>query len=118
MLTFYAEFKRQSSLRLASKEKRLRWIQEHRHWIEEDWNKVIRTDKPKCEGLGSQRRTFVKNSLNERMLEECMSDGCFGGGKVGDFCRVKMILKKQGNHSILLPHAILGGWCLIGAKFP
>ena len=43
--------------------------------------------------------------------------GCFGGGKVGDFYRVKGILKKEGYHSILQRHAIPYGRRLIGANF-
>ena len=43
--------------------------------------------------------------------------GCFGGGKVGDFYRVKGILKKEGYHFILQRHAIPCGRCLIGANF-
>ena len=43
--------------------------------------------------------------------------GCFGGCKVGDFYRVKGILKREGDHSILQHHAIPCGRRLIGANF-
>ena len=43
--------------------------------------------------------------------------GCFGAGKVGDLYKVKGILNKEGNHSILQCHAIPCGQRLIGANF-
>ena len=43
-------------LRLANKRKRLIWAKEHRHWTEEDWNKVLWTDESKFEVFGSHRR--------------------------------------------------------------
>ena len=55
--------------KLASKQKRLRGAKEHRHWTEEDWKKVLWTDKSKFEVFGSQRRTFVRCRKNEKMLE-------------------------------------------------
>ena len=84
--------------------------------------------KTKFEVFGSQR-TFVRRRKNEKIPEECLTPsvkhgggnvmvwGCFGGGKVGDFYRVKGILKKEGYHSILQRHAIPYGRRLIGANF-
>jgi hypothetical protein len=105
-------------LRLAYKNKRLRWATEHRHWTEEDWKKVLWTNESKFELFESQRRTFVIRRKIEKMLEECLTPsvkhgggnvmvwGCFGGGKVGDLYRVKGILKKEGYHSIFQRHDI------------
>jgi hypothetical protein len=36
--------KKKPYLRLANQKKRLRWANEHRHWTEEDWKKVLWTD--------------------------------------------------------------------------
>ncbi|CDQ85386.1 unnamed protein product [Oncorhynchus mykiss] len=120
--------KKKTCLRLANKNKRLRWAKEHSHWTEEDWKKVLWTDESKFEVFGSQR-TFVRRRKNEKMLEECLTPsvkhgggnvmvwGCFGGGKVGDLYRVKGIMKKEGYHSILQHHAIPCGQSLIGANF-
>ena len=41
--------KKRPYLRLANKRKRLRLAKENRHWTEEDWKKVLWTDKSKCE---------------------------------------------------------------------
>ena len=55
----------------------------------------------------------MRHRPNELILEECLTLsvkhaggndmvwGRFGGGQVGDFHRVKRILKKEGYHSIL-----------------
>ena len=37
--------KKKPYLRLANKRKRLGWTKEYRHWTEEDWKKVLWTDK-------------------------------------------------------------------------
>ena len=71
--------KKKPNLRLANKKKRLRWAKEHRHWTEEDWKKVLLTDKSKFEVFGSQRGTFVRRRKNEKMLE-CLTPS--GGGNV------------------------------------
>jgi hypothetical protein len=34
--------------------------QKNRHWTQEDWKKVLWTDKSKFEVFGSQRKTFVR----------------------------------------------------------
>ena len=121
--------KKKPYLRLANKRKRLRWAKEHRHWTEEDWKKVLWTDKSKFEVFGSHRRKFVRRRTSENMLKECLTPsvkhgggnvmvwGCFGAGKVGDLYKEKGILNKEGYHSILQCHAIPCGQHLIGANF-
>ena len=37
--------KKKTYLRLANEKKRIRWAKDQRHWTEEDWKKVLRTDK-------------------------------------------------------------------------
>ena len=54
------------------------------------------------------------SSMEEVMWLVC---GCFDAGKVGDLCKVKGILNKEGYHSILQCHAIPCGQRLIGANF-
>ena len=56
--------KKKPYLRLANKKKALRWAKEHRYWTEEDWKKVLWTDKSKFEVFGSHRRTFVRRIKN------------------------------------------------------
>jgi hypothetical protein len=65
--------KKKPYLTLANKNKRFRWAKEHRHWTEEDWKKVLLTDKSKFEVFGSQRRPLVRGIKNEKMLEECLT---------------------------------------------
>ena len=101
--------KKKPYLRRANKRKWLRWAKEHRHWTEEDWKKMLWTDKSKFEVFGSHRRTFVRRR-SEKMLEECLTPsvkhgwgnvmvwGCFGADKVGDLYKLKGILNKEGYH--------------------
>lgn len=114
MLSFLLKFsKKKTYLRLANKNKRLRWAKEHRHWTLEYWKKVLWTDESKFEIFGSNRRTFVRRRTNEKMLEQCilssvkhgggstMDWGCFRGGKIGDLYRVEKTLRKESYHEIL-----------------
>ena len=59
--------KKKPYLRLTNKNKTLRWAKEHRHWTEEDWKKVLWTDKSKFEVFRSQRRTLVRCRKNEKI---------------------------------------------------
>ena len=110
--------KKKPNLRLANKRKILRRAKEHRLWTEEDWKKVLWTDKSKFEEFWSHKRTFVRRRTNEKMLEECLTPSVkYGAGKVRDLYKVKGILNKEGYHSILQCHAIPCGQRLIGANF-
>ncbi|KAL7844322.1 hypothetical protein SRHO_G00228610 [Serrasalmus rhombeus] len=71
--------KKKPYLRLANKRKRLIWAKEHRHWTEEDWKKVLWTDKSKFEVFGSHR-TFVRCRTTEKMLGECLTPSVKHGG--------------------------------------
>ena len=51
---------------MVNKNKRLRWAKENRHWTEEYWKKVLRTDESKFEVFGLQRRTFVRRRKNKK----------------------------------------------------
>ena len=57
--------KKKPYLRLANKNKRLRWAKEHRHWTEEDCKKVLWTDKSKFEVFVPQRRTFMRRTVEK-----------------------------------------------------
>src|SRR4029434_2663294 len=46
-----------------NKKKRLICAKEHRHWTEEDWKKVLWTDKSKFEVFGSHKKTFVRRRI-------------------------------------------------------
>ena len=52
--------KKKTYLRLANKNKILKWANDHIHWTEEDWKKVLWTDESKFEVFRSQRRTCVR----------------------------------------------------------
>ena len=118
--------KKKPYLRLANKNKRLRWAKEHRQRTEEDWKLVLWTDESQFEVIGSQRRTFVRqkkwkdaggvlDAICQAWWRQCDYLGCFGGGKVGDSYRVKGILK-EGYHSILQRHTL---WTVLNwSQFP
>ena len=57
--------KKKPYLRLANKIKRLRWAKEHIHWTEEDWKKVLWTDKSKFKVFGSHRMLRLTTTIRE-----------------------------------------------------
>lgn len=87
----------------------------HRYWTEEDWKKVLRTDKLKFEMFASQTGTFVRCRANANMLEECSTPSVKDGGVLVTPCewhliRVNFLLQQDNDpkHSSKLCKNYLG----------
>lgn len=120
---------RKPLLRPTNKKKRLAWAKEHQQWTPEDWKTVLFTDESKFQVFGSNRRRFVRRTVGERMLPECIQPtvkhgggsvmvwGAFGNNAVGDLVKIEGVLNSKGYHNILVRHAIPSGMRLIGLEF-
>lgn len=120
---------RKPLLRTKNKVKRLEWAKQHRSWTIEDWSKVLWTDESKFEIFGTKRRIYVRQSAEEKMLENCLVPtvkhgggsvmvwGAFSSSGVGDLIRIEGILNKERYKSILQRNAIPSGQRLIGEGF-
>lgn len=116
-------------LRKQNKTKRLQWAISHKDWTFADWSKVLWTDESKFEIFGSKRRTFVRRTPQEKMLEQCvvptvkhgggsvMVWGSFSANGVGDIVKIDGILRKEQYKNILIRHAVPSGTRLIGNPF-
>lgn len=120
---------RKPLLRPQNRKKRLEWAKLHKDWDMDMWSKVLWTDESKFQVFGSNRRTFVRRRVGERMLPECVAPtvkhgggsvlvwGSFSFNGVGDLHRIEGILKKENYRDILEHHAIPSGVRLIGEGF-
>lgn len=116
-------------LRPQNKKKRLQWAKEHKNWTIDDFKNVFWTDESKFEIFGSKRRTYVRRSVNKKMLPACITPTVkHGGGSVmvwGGFSfngisqlyRIKGILEKKQYHKILVHKVVPAGMQLIGRGF-
>lgn len=55
-----------------NKKKRLEWARQHENWTTEDWKKVLWSVESKFQVFGSNRRIFVRRSVEEKMLPQCV----------------------------------------------
>lgn len=120
---------RKPLLRRGNRQKRLQWAQQHRNWTIEQWAKVLWTDESKFELFGQRRRIFVRRSVNEKMLPECIVPtvkhggtsvlvwGCFCYLGVGTLHRIPSIMRKEDYLEILENYAVPSGLQLLGQNF-
>ena len=108
--------KKKSHLRLANKNKKLRWAKEHRHWAEEDWKKVstgtnlsLRCLDHKEEHLWDAEKMKRCWRRAWRHLSSMVEAMWWSGGALvvvsGRYIQGKRDLE-EGRHSILQRHAI------------
>ena len=63
--------------------KRLAFAKEHVHWSNDQWAKVLFSDKSKFEIFGNKRRLFVRRFEGERFKKYCLQPTVkHGGGSV------------------------------------
>ncbi len=106
---------------------RLRWTKEHLSWTIAQWRQVLWSDEsPFVFRWKGNARVWRKS--HERYHPDCISGtvkqdrrimvwGCFGGGRVGSFIRVRDILVKEKYKQILIHHAVPSGKRLLGRGF-
>lgn len=116
-------------LRRGNRLKRLQWAREHREWTLEHWQNVLWTDESKFEVFGQRRRVFVRRSVQEKMLPECLVPtinhgggsvlvwGCFSYRGVGILQKIDGIMRKEHYREILENAAVPSGLRLIGPNF-
>ena len=109
--------------------KRLAWAKEHQSWTSAQWSQVLFTDESKYQLFGNKRRLYVRRSVGQRMVPQCVAPtvkhgggsvmvwGCFAGNEVGDLIQVEGILNKEGYLNILKKHAVPSGKRLVGRGF-
>lgn len=70
-------------LRPANIKKRLKFANDHKHWTEEDWMKVLFTDESKFEIFGTKRRVYIRRRPHEKYHKSCILPTVkHGGGSV------------------------------------
>lgn len=80
-----------------TKQKRLKWAQEHITWTQDMWNSVIFSDESKFKLHVGDGRVLVRRKAGERLSEECLRRippksegvmvwGCFSGEERGRMC--------------------------------
>ena len=116
-------------LRIGNKKKRLQWTIDHQNWTEEDWGKVLWTDESKFELFGQRHRIYIRRTIKEKMIPECLVPtikhsggsvmvwGCFSSAGVGDLVKIEGIMKKEQYKTILENNAIPSGLRTIGRGF-
>lgn len=81
--------KRQKQLRLA-------WAQEHRHWGDREWRKVVFTDESSFQLHRIDRRQKVRRTTGEALRNDCVEETvAHGGGSVLVWGAVSMDAKSK-----------------------
>ena len=113
----------------SNRQKRFRWAQFHKNWTMDEWKQVLWTNESKFEVFENKQRVYVRRSVKEKMLFQCLVStvkhgegsvivwGCFSLDGVGGLRKIDSIMRKGHYRDILETSAISSGLRLIGDNF-